>query len=88
MPTLTLTAKRQATFPVETCDALGLKPGDVVDLEPRDENGDRLWLLRARPARRRAWVGSLKRAAVPARIHSMDAIRKSIAAGRRRAGRS
>jgi len=88
MPHLTLTTKRQATFPTETCEALGLKPGDVVDLEPRDENGERLWLLRPRPARPRAWVGSLKRVVRPVKSHSMTAIRRSIAAGRRKDDRS
>lgn len=39
MPVLTLTSKRQATFPKETCESLGLKPGDLIELEPRDEGG-------------------------------------------------
>lgn len=88
MPQLTVTSKRQATFPVETCEALGLKPGDVVDLEPRDEGGERLWVLRPRSPRPRTWTGSLESAIKPVTSHSMAAIRKSIAAQRRRSSRS
>jgi len=36
-------AKRQATFPVETCQALGLKPGDLIELEAREEAGEQVW---------------------------------------------
>ena len=84
MPHLKLTTKRQATFPAETCDALGLQPGDVIDLEPRLENGERLWLLRPRPARPRPWVGSLQAHIEPVKRHSMRVVRRSIAAARRK----
>jgi bifunctional DNA-binding transcriptional regulator/antitoxin component of YhaV-PrlF toxin-antitoxin module len=83
-----LTSKRQATLPAETCDALGLKPGDVIELDPRVERGERLWLLRPRPARTRAWVGSLEGRVKPVTSHSMAAVRKSIAAAGRKGGRS
>ena len=83
MPTLTLTAKRQATFPKETCEALGLKPGDVIELEPRDEGGTKVWVLRPKPARIREWVGCLGPRAGKVTDHSLAAIRESIAAGRR-----
>jgi bifunctional DNA-binding transcriptional regulator/antitoxin component of YhaV-PrlF toxin-antitoxin module len=86
MPHLTLTSKRQATFPAETCDALGLKPGDVIDLEPRVENGERRWLLRPRPARPRTWVGSLQYRTTPVKSHSLAAIRRSIGRARRDGG--
>ncbi|MBI5380447.1 MAG: AbrB/MazE/SpoVT family DNA-binding domain-containing protein [Opitutae bacterium] len=83
MTTLTLTAKRQATFPVETCKSLGLKPGDVVELEARDEANGRVWVLRPRPARARRWVGSLDAYASAATDHSMEAVCASVAAGRK-----
>jgi bifunctional DNA-binding transcriptional regulator/antitoxin component of YhaV-PrlF toxin-antitoxin module len=86
MPHVRLTSKRQATFPVETCEALGLKPGDILELEPRIEHGERLWLLRARPGRSRGWVGSLGPCIASVRSHSMAAIRRSIAAGRKKDG--
>ena len=82
MKTLTLTAKRQATFPKETCESLGLKPGDVIELEPRDEGGTKVWVLRPVPARNREWVGCLGPRAKPVASHSLAAIRASIAAGR------
>lgn len=82
MPILTLTSKRQATFPKETCESLGLKPGDVIELEPRDEGGTRVWVLRPPTARSRSWVGCLGPHARQVADHSMAAIRESIAAGR------
>ena len=84
MAHMKLTSKRQATLPAETCDALGLKPGDVIELDSRVEHGERLWLLRPRPARTRAWVGSLAGRIKPVTSHSMAAVRKSIAAARKR----
>jgi bifunctional DNA-binding transcriptional regulator/antitoxin component of YhaV-PrlF toxin-antitoxin module len=86
MPTLTLTAKRQATFPLETCKSLGLKPGDVVELEARDDDDGRVWVLRPRPARARSWVGYLEAYGRATTDHSLAAVRASIAAGRKRAG--
>jgi bifunctional DNA-binding transcriptional regulator/antitoxin component of YhaV-PrlF toxin-antitoxin module len=86
MPHLTLTSKRQVTFPAETCEALGLKPGDVIDLEPLIENGERRWLLRPRPARSRRWVGSLQHRTTPVKSHAMAAIRRSIGRARRDGG--
>lgn len=83
MPTLTLTSKRQATFPRETCEALGLKPGDVIELEPRSEGGRKIWVLRPQPARTRTWVGCLGSSARKVADHSIAAIRASIAAGRK-----
>ncbi|MEO6245082.1 MAG: AbrB/MazE/SpoVT family DNA-binding domain-containing protein [Opitutaceae bacterium] len=83
MPSLTLTAKRQATFPADTCEALGLKPGDTLELEPRDEADGRVWVLRPRPARARKWIGSLGGFAGSKVDHSMEAVRTSIARGRK-----
>ncbi len=84
MATLTLTSKRQATFPRETCESLGLKPGDVIELEPRDEGGTKVWVLRPQPARTREWVGCLGAHAGDVTDHSLAAIRWSIAAGRKK----
>jgi bifunctional DNA-binding transcriptional regulator/antitoxin component of YhaV-PrlF toxin-antitoxin module len=85
MPTLTLTSKRQATFPRETCRELGLQPGDTVELEAREVEGGREWILRPQPARSRRWLGSLGRFAAGVNDHSLVAIRASIASGRKRA---
>lgn len=81
---LRLTAKRQATFPVETCRSLGLKPGDTIELESREAGGETLWILRPRPARSRPWIGCLGAKARKVTDHSLEAIRKSIASGRKR----
>jgi bifunctional DNA-binding transcriptional regulator/antitoxin component of YhaV-PrlF toxin-antitoxin module len=81
--TLTLTAKRQATFPRETCEALGLRPGDRIELEPREEAGEKVWVLRPRPSRSREWVGCLRASARAVEDHSMAAVRRSIASGRK-----
>lgn len=83
---MTLTAKRQATLPVETCKSLGLKPGDVVELEARDEGGGRVWVLRPRPVRARKWFGCLDAFGREVADHSMDSVRASVAAGRKRKG--
>jgi bifunctional DNA-binding transcriptional regulator/antitoxin component of YhaV-PrlF toxin-antitoxin module len=83
MTTLTLTSKRQATFPKETCESLGLKPGDVIALEARDEGGVKVWVLRPQPVRAREWVGCLGPRARKVTDHSLAAVRESIAAGRR-----
>ncbi|MHB8523982.1 MAG: AbrB/MazE/SpoVT family DNA-binding domain-containing protein [Limisphaerales bacterium] len=83
MTTLTLTSKRQATFPKETCESLGLKPGDVIELELRNEGGTKVWVLRPQAARTREWVGCLASRAKKVADHSLAAIRKSIAAGRK-----
>jgi bifunctional DNA-binding transcriptional regulator/antitoxin component of YhaV-PrlF toxin-antitoxin module len=84
VPTLTLTAKRQATFPLETCQSLGLKPGDRVELEARDDRDGRVWVLRPRPVRARRWIGTLAAYGDAATEHSMDAVRASVATGRKR----
>lgn len=81
--TLTLTSKRQATFPIETCKTLGLKPGDIVELEERNGEDGRIWVLRPRLARARPWVGSLSAFAKISSDHSMAAVRTSIGKGRR-----
>jgi bifunctional DNA-binding transcriptional regulator/antitoxin component of YhaV-PrlF toxin-antitoxin module len=86
MPTLTMTTKRQATFPAATCRELGIKPGDVVRLESAVIDGRQVWVLETRPVRARAWAGSLARYGAKKSDHRMVAIRSSIAKGRAREG--
>ena len=86
MPSVKITAKRQATFPSETCQALGIAPGDIVDVEPRLIDYEQVWVLRPRRVPDRSWVGSL-RDEIKTGDHAMESIRRSIAAGRKQEGR-
>jgi bifunctional DNA-binding transcriptional regulator/antitoxin component of YhaV-PrlF toxin-antitoxin module len=83
VPTLKITAKRQATLPKETCEALRLVPGDTIDLEQREEQGETVWVLRPKKQVRRKWVARLAGRVKPGTDHSLDAIRKSVAAARK-----
>ena len=80
--TIKLTSKRQATFPAEVCEGLGIGPGDELELIPRVENGERYWLLQKRVSPKRPWFGRLKKYAANAKDHSMEAVRESIRKGR------
>lgn len=59
MTTIKLTAKRQATFPSEVCDALGVKPGDRIALHAQTQKGERVWVLKPVRAPKRPWLFSL-----------------------------
>lgn len=41
---ITLTAKRQATFPVEVCRAMNLVPGTRLEITPSDRPDE--WIIR------------------------------------------
>jgi bifunctional DNA-binding transcriptional regulator/antitoxin component of YhaV-PrlF toxin-antitoxin module len=82
---LKLTSKRQATFPASTCHALGIQPGDTIEMESRVLEGETVWILKPRPALDFSWIGSLKGKGTKApRDHSMEAVRQSIATGRKK----
>lgn len=66
----------------QICRDLGLNPGDTVVLEPATMDGKRVWVLKTRPVRARAWAGSLSLYGAKTTDHSMRAIRNSIAIGR------
>lgn len=76
MKTITITAKRQATLPVEVCEDLGIKPGDKIILERRSIDGDTVWVLKA-PGRDWSWLGGARRYAT-GKSHRWDAVEKSI----------
>lgn len=66
---VTITSKRQVTFPARVLDALGVKPGDRLELQPSPEG----FLLRAKrvdPSRLAPLRGKLKRAAPAFEIHA------------------
>ncbi len=82
---LKLTTKRQATFPVATCHALGIQPGDTLEMESRVLEGETVWILKPRPVLDFSWIGSLKgKGTKTPRDHSMEAIRQSITTGRQK----
>ena len=73
-----LTSKRQATFPTETCEALGLKPGDTLELNSQLIDGQQVWTLTPAIPPDFSWVGMLKGKSTVTE-HSMDKIRENIA---------
>jgi bifunctional DNA-binding transcriptional regulator/antitoxin component of YhaV-PrlF toxin-antitoxin module len=79
MKHLKMTTKRQVTFPVEVCEALGLAPGDEVALESHACQGGPVWVLRPARPRDRRWLYALRRYA-EGKEHSLEAIRESISA--------
>lgn len=80
---ITLTSKRQATFPAEVCEGLGVAPGDKIDLIPKIENGEKLWLLKKHQAPSRPWLGQLSQYSKNAASHSIEDIRESIRSQRK-----
>ena len=80
--TIKLSSKRQATFPAEVCEALNVRPGDAIELIPKVEGGEKIWILRKRGAPRRPWFGVLRAYGKNAESHDMEAVRRSIAVGR------
>jgi len=74
-----LTSKRQATFPKQVCDALGIGPGDEVTLERRTFDGEIVWVLRP-GGPDWSWVGAASVFA-EGRSHEWADVEASIAAG-------
>ena len=81
MSAITLTSKRQATFPAALCEALNLRPGDVIDIEAAEVSGERVWVLRPRRPVARPWLGSLA-SKTTVRDHAMESVRASVTARR------
>lgn len=79
MSAIKVTAKRQATLPVEFCRELGIKPGDEINVEKRMMGKERVWLLQPASSSL-SWFGSLKKY-TQNKSHDMADIRKSIGRG-------
>ena len=77
MTTIKMTSKRQATFPTELCEDMGISPGDELVVEHKLINGELVWVLKPR-GDKLEWMGALKKYAQN-KSHEMDDIRKSIA---------
>lgn len=82
MTVIRLTSKRQATLPKELCEQMHLKPGDRILVDSRMLDGEKVWYLKTTTAKRAAWFGTLKKYG-EGHSHDLDAIRKSIAKGRK-----
>ena len=75
MPSIKLTAKRQATLPKELCDELHVEPGDRLRVERHVVAGETVWVLRPETMDW-SWIGAVP---VPANAsHDMDEIRESV----------
>lgn len=77
METITLTSKRQATFPVKLCEELGVGPGDKLRLGRRMVEGKPAWVIHVPGSVDMSWLGALKEFAVD-KSHDMNDIRRSI----------
>ncbi len=81
MSTITLTTKRQATFPRSLCDDLQVGPGDKLTLERRVIDGEVVWVVRRSHGPDWSWIGSAREQVVET-SHDPKAIRASVARGR------
>jgi len=75
--TVKLTSKRQATFPVQLCQELGVTAGDDLILERKKIDNEIAWLLRSGKKIESKWFGGLRKYAA-GKDHDMEAIRSSI----------
>ncbi len=73
-----LSSKRQATFPKQVCESLGVRVGDSLLLDRRMESDGEVWVLRRAEEPSRPWLGSLRAYAVN-KPHDMESVRASIA---------
>jgi bifunctional DNA-binding transcriptional regulator/antitoxin component of YhaV-PrlF toxin-antitoxin module len=67
MAMIKLTSKRQATFPAEVCNQLGVNPGDTIELRLVKLKNEHIWALYPIPRKKYAWIGSLKKYAKKAK---------------------
>lgn len=77
MTTIKITSKRQATFPNELCDDMGIGPGDELVVEHKLIKGELVWVLKPIGSKLE-WLGALKKYAKN-KSHEMDDVRRSIA---------
>jgi len=77
MQSIRLTSKRQATFPVQLCQELGIKPGDDLILERKNIKGDIAWTLKPKKSVESKWFAVLKKYAKN-KDHNLESIRITI----------
>jgi bifunctional DNA-binding transcriptional regulator/antitoxin component of YhaV-PrlF toxin-antitoxin module len=83
MPIIKLTSKRQATFPKQLCEELGVHSGDGIEVSRRNVNGKTVWCLMRTETERPRWFGKFRKYAV-GKSHAMKDIRASIERARKR----
>lgn len=76
MTAITMTSKRQATFPKQLCDELRLNPGCRIQLVRRVAHG-RVEYVLVPPEPDWSWVGAARKYA-KGKSHRMEDIRRSI----------
>ena len=81
-----MSSKRQATFPKQVCEALGIEAGSDLYLDRRVENDREVWVLSPAKQVERPWLGRLRKYAA-GKDHDMETIRESVARARRAEGR-
>lgn len=81
--TIRLTSKRQATFPAQVLEEMGVGPGDELYLERREGEKGAEWVLSAAAPKpeRPAWFGAAQRYA-KGKSTDMEDIRRSVEIGR------
>lgn len=80
-----VSSKRQVTFPKQVCESLGIHPGDEILLQRQMVSGEEVWFLKPANEKTRSWLGSLREYGRN-KAHGMEAVRDSIARGRKSMG--
>ena len=77
---ITLTSKRQATFPAKLCDEMGIGPGAKLVVSRHVIDGSPAWVIQNPADVDMPWLGSLKEFAAD-KSDDMGTIRESIGRG-------
>ena len=64
MSTMKVTTKRQATLPKRLCEEMNIRPGDRLEVEPIEHDGERLWTIRLVGAPTLSFFASLRKYAI------------------------
>lgn len=81
---MAITAKRQATLPVELCEELGVKPGDRLQVERRRVGDQAVWVITGKKPDW-SWFGAARRHA-KGKSHRWPDVERSIERGWRESG--
>ncbi len=81
-----MTAKRQATLPVDLCREMGVRPGDKLLLDRKVIGGETVWVIRTGQPDW-SWFGAARTHA-QGRSHRWSDIERSIERAWRHGGRS